>query len=84
MHKRYQVVFSKEDVIPGYLLGGIVSSLGIDCDFKAPEFDRSQSFFVRQQSIPREIFFNFYPKIRIYDLDTVSAQVEQVLEILST
>lgn len=31
---KYRIVISKEDVLPGYLLGGIMNKLGIVCDYR--------------------------------------------------
>ena len=40
VNKKYGIIISKEDVIPGYLLGGIMYRNGIDCFYKIPEFNR--------------------------------------------
>jgi hypothetical protein len=72
------LIISKEDIIPGYLLGGITEFIGIDCDFKTPNLHRKEPFFVRQHTIPRDMLFNFYTRVRRYDLDSVSPLVEKV------
>ena len=42
INKKYRIIVSKEDVIPGYLLGGIMYRNGIDCYYKNPEFNRER------------------------------------------
>lgn len=68
VNKKFKVVISKEDILAGYLLGGIMDTIGIDCDYKTPELNRKESFFIRKSSLPRELLLNFYPKMRRYDL----------------
>lgn len=36
----YDIVISKEDILPGYLLGAILHKNGILCDFKSNDFNR--------------------------------------------
>lgn len=40
VNKRFKVVVSKEDIIPGYLLGGIMGTIGINCEYKTPNLNR--------------------------------------------
>lgn len=47
------MIVSKEDVIGGYLLSGIVSKLSIECDFKQKTFLKQKKFFVHENIIPR-------------------------------
>ena len=42
INKKYRIIVSKEDVIPGYLLGAIMHRNGIDCFYKSPEFNRER------------------------------------------
>jgi len=39
---------------------------------------------VNKNTIPRDLLINFYPKLRRYDLDTISPVYARVLDILST
>ena len=50
---RYRMVVSKEDVIGGYLLSGIVYRLGLECDFKQKGLMKQKKFFVHENILPR-------------------------------
>lgn len=38
--QKYRVPVSKEDIIPGYLLGAIIEKIGLVCDFRRSAFDK--------------------------------------------
>ena len=40
VNKKFKVVISKQDILPGYLLGGVMSTMGIDCDYATPNLNR--------------------------------------------
>ena len=84
INKKYGIIVSKEDILPGYLLGGIVHRNGIDCFFKTPLLDREREFFVNENTIPREFLIKFVPKVRRYDLEAVSPAYARIYEILET
>lgn len=77
-------MISKEDIIPGYLLGGIMTGSGIECDYKTQSLNRKETFFVKQSTVPRDLLLGFIPRVRRYDLDTISPLVARVQDILST
>ncbi len=66
--KRYRIIVSKEDVVGGYLLSGIVGKVGLECDFKHKSFMKQKKFFVQENIIPREVLITFMPKSRQYDM----------------
>jgi hypothetical protein len=66
--KRHRMIVSKEDVVGGYLLSGIVDKLGLECDFKQKSFVKQKKFFVHENIIPRDVLITFMPKTRQYDM----------------
>ena len=61
-----------------------MSTIGINCDYKTPDLNRKESFFIRQNTIPRDLLIDFYSKVRRYDLDTVSPLVAKIQDILTS
>ena len=57
--RKYDVIISKEDILPGFLLGGIFYRFGIECNFKDETFSRDMEFFIKQKTIPRTLFYGF-------------------------
>lgn len=55
-----------------------MSYIGIDCEYKIESLNRKETFFVKQNTIPRDLMIGFYPKVRRYDLDTVSPLIERI------
>lgn len=51
--KRYRMIVSKEDVIPGFILSGIVHKLSLECDFKQKTFLKHKKFFIHENILPR-------------------------------
>ena len=60
------------------MLGGVLAANGIDCFYKSPDLNRDQEFFVGENMIPRNLLIRFVPKVRRYDLNTVSKLVGRV------
>jgi hypothetical protein len=83
-NQKYKVAVSKEDLIPGYLLGAIIDRFGLVCDFRRPVFDKHNvQFFVKSGNIPKELFLGFKMRTRRYDLSSISPLVRDIEVILS-
>ena len=76
------MIVSKEDVVAGYLLAGIVWRLGVECDFKVKGFLKQKKFFVNENVIPREVFVTFGMRTRMFDMEAVCPTYSKCKELI--
>lgn len=74
----FGIVCSKEDILPGMLLGGIIELNGVLCDFKCMEFSRNVEFFSQEAILPRSMLIGFVPIEHRYNITALSPQLEAV------
>lgn len=76
------MIVSKEGVIGGYLLSGLVEKVGLDCDLKVKSFLKNKKLFVEEDILPREVFQRFRAKVRRYDMESLCGAYSKCKEVI--